>query len=343
MPEDAKLTFLGITLFSVFAVLLGLPSSVLLHELGHIVMCRLLGFRVLSLSVLPVVLYRTDNSWKLTWTGKLGLSGSVGCCPVGEHHLRLKVFGLTAAGPFASFLSGVAFARLATNGDSAWFHSLTDWLSATALFSFLCGIGSLLPRNTPSGPSDGLWMWIAIRWNKDKDTELACWLLKASSIGGLRPKEWNPSLVKIALSGSTPNAQSRWLEYNWYADTKQLPEAAAVLEWWLQQDLSRVERAIWWYEAAWFEAFSMSNLAAARERLKIGESFGSDKVLECSAWKARAAIAAGEGRCTEAANAAHRAQDAISHLPLDRGLTKGIREDLSELLAADDTAQASSS
>ena len=36
-------------------------------------------------------------------------------------------------------------------------------------------------------------------------------------------------------------------------------------------------------------------------------------------------------------------ETSISHLPLDKGLTKGITEDLSGLLEANDTAQASSS
>jgi hypothetical protein len=60
--------------------------------------------------------------------------------------------------------------------------------------------------------------------------------------------------VKLALGGSTPDAVSKTFEYNWYTDTKQFTEVAAVGEWWLQQSMSRETRAIWRYEAAWFEA-----------------------------------------------------------------------------------------
>jgi hypothetical protein len=125
----------------------------------------------------------------------------------------------------------------------------------------------------------------------------------------------------------------RRFEYNWYADTKQFTEAAAVIEWWLQQSMPQETRAIWWYEAAWFEAFSLSNLARARERLTIAEGLGGGKPVECSAWKARAAIAACEGRFADALSAADRANQAVSLLMRDLGLAEGIREDLLELIA----------
>jgi len=283
--------------------------------------------------MLPVALYRTDRSWRLAWWVRFKMPGGVVCCPVGERHFRIRVFFLTAAGPFASLLSSGAFGWLAANLDSTWLHSLTGWFSATALFSFWFGLGNLLPVNTPLGPSDGLWMWMAARRSKDADRQLAFWLLRASSIGGLRPREWSPALVKLALLGSGPDALSKTFEYNWYADTKQFTEAAAAVEWWLHQSMPRETRAIWWHEAAWFEAFSMSNLPTALERLTVAESLGGGKLVECSAWKARAAIAACDGRYADALSAADRANQAVSLLILDAGLAKGIRGDLLELIA----------
>src|SRR5580658_4599124 len=118
-------------------------------------------------------------------------------------HFRMRVFFLTAAGgPFASLFSSGVFEWLAANLGSTWFHSLAGWFSATALFSFWFGLFNLLPVNTPVGPSDGLWMWMAARRSKKADRLLAFWLLRASSIGGLRPREWSPALVKLALGGS---------------------------------------------------------------------------------------------------------------------------------------------
>jgi hypothetical protein len=104
---------------------------------------------------------------------------------------------------------------LAANLGSTWFYSLAGWFSATALFSFWFGLFNLLPVNTPVGPSDGLWMWMAARRSKKADRLLAFWLLTASSIGGLRPGEWSPALVKLALGGSGPDAMSKTFEYNW--------------------------------------------------------------------------------------------------------------------------------
>jgi hypothetical protein len=204
----------------------------------------------------------------------------------------------------------------------------------SAIFGLLVSIViHLVPIRTRTGVSDGLWRLAAIKRDQYDDRSIAAWLLKASSIAGLRPREWNPELVKRAFGGTAVSREAKWLEYNWYADTGQLHEAAALIEWWLQQDqISRVEKAIWWYEAAWFEAFSVGNLARARERFQAAEAFKGDGGAECSEWKARAAIAAGEGRIADTAYAADRARQVLRHLPIDEGLDKGIREDLSTLL-----------
>jgi len=167
------------------------------------------------------------------------------------------------------------------------------------------------------------------------DQLLAQWLLKASSVGGLRPREWNQELVSRALGGANDSHASettRWLEYNWYADRGQVREAGEIIEWWLKQRTSPVEQALWWYEAAWFEAFSKGDVAGARERLRVADDFGVEKEVECSAWKARAAIAAREGRFTDASYAANRAQLALRDEVEDKGITKGVIADLHELL-----------
>jgi hypothetical protein len=163
------------------------------------------------------------------------------------------------------------------------------------------------------------------------DLALAQSQLYASSISGLRPREWNPELVKRALSGGEPTWLSQWFAYSWYADTGGIREAADALEWILEQPLPRVDHAIWKYEAAWFEVFSRGDLEAARERLKVAERCPSDPDTESSAWKARAAIAAAECRFEDAIGAVRQAVDTLK-MPLDDGLRKGIREDLDWVL-----------
>ena len=111
-----------------------------------------------------------------------------------------------------------------------------------------------------------------------------------------------------------------------------LSDKPLAIEWWLNQSVPLVDVAVWWYEAAWFEAFSKGNLAAAKERLNVAEGFPRDERVDCSAWKARAVIAACEGRQADAECAAAKAEDAIRHLTLDEGLAKGIKEDLLTVL-----------
>jgi hypothetical protein len=204
-------------------------------------------------------------------------------------------------------------------------------LSSTGLFSLLTGSLALLPQRTRLGISDGLWMLTALIGGPESERNLSQWLLWGSSVSGLRPREWNPDLVERALGGQ-PTPLSRWLEYNWHADNGHIREAAKAIEWWLNQKIPQVDLALWWYEAAWIEAFSSGDLAAAKERLNVAERFPHDERLDCSAWKAHAVIAACEGRRADAASAAANAEQAIRHENLDEGLAKGIREDLRAVL-----------
>jgi hypothetical protein len=139
--------------------------------------------------------------------------------------------------------------------------------------------------------------------------------------------------VKRALDVPAPTPGSRWLEYNWYADTGQFQEAEAALEWWLLQPMLREDQARWLYEAAWFEAFSKNNLVAACERLKSADDLPRNGQVAFEAWKARAAIAARGGRFTDAAYAASQAECAARHSVFDLGIAKAAKEDLHELLS----------
>jgi hypothetical protein len=123
------------------------------------------------------------------------------------------------------------------------------------------------------------------------------------------------------------------VEYNWHADSGRVGEAAAALDWWLEQSVPRPMQAIWSYEAVWFEVFSRNDLAAARERLRTAARFRDETGAAVAIWKAEAAIAAAEGRPADAAAAAHETEQALRRAPIDSGLARAIREDLAVLLA----------
>jgi hypothetical protein len=315
----------------VIIVPFGLILAIFVHESGHALAGRVLGFRVLGVSLPYVTVNRTNSSWKVTWSRALGVSGSVRAIPLSGRYLRVRLFVVTSAGPCASMLSCAICAWIVRNQASAWPEFLMGSLSSTGLFSLLTGSLALLPQRTRLGISDGLWMLTALIGGPESERNLSQWLLWGSSVSGLRPREWNPDLVERALGGP-PTPLSRWLEYNWHADNGHVREAAKAIEWWLNQKIPQVDLALWWYEAAWFEAFSSGDHAAAKERLNIAEQFPQDERLDCSAWKARAVIAACEGRRADAASAAANAEQAIRHENLDEGLAKGIREDLRSVL-----------
>lgn len=87
------------------------PVQVAVHEVGHAVAGRMVGFRLVSLRVGPVCFSRDTGHWRLAWQrlGPAGLAGLmlglVTCTPEGGRMVRLRWALFTAGGAAANLLA----------------------------------------------------------------------------------------------------------------------------------------------------------------------------------------------------------------------------------------------
>lgn len=99
--------------------------TILLHELGHLVAGRIVGFRFRELMLFGIVLRRTDEGWE--WkVNRFVYGGHAGSRAVGLHNLSRRLAIIIAAGP------GVTIASI---GIAALL--LLIWPSSPALFVWI--------------------------------------------------------------------------------------------------------------------------------------------------------------------------------------------------------------
>ncbi len=319
-------------------LLCSLITAVSFHEAGHAAAASLLGFRIQMFAIWPVCVHRMGGTWRLDFSPRFarGVSGFVGAYPLRARNLRVRTIGWIFAGPLSSIASAVVCIWLADISIENGLEGISIFLRGVAVCSMVCALVSFLPFAT-RGKSDGRHI-VEILCGKTALLRLAAMWSLTCATSRLRPRQWDPGLVSLALNDSVsirqPGIEStvHWLSYNWCADTGRTACASDSLGWLLSERATETDRRFAFWEAVWFEVFSNNNVSAARERLEMAEQFAGD-IPAFMTWKARAAIAAAEGRHEEANNFAAKAVSSIeSESTISPGLSQAIEDDLNELL-----------
>lgn len=320
-------------------LLCSLIIAVGLHEGGHAAAGSLLGFRIQMFSIWPVCAHRARGTWHLDYSRRFvrGLSGFVGAYPLYATNLRIRTIGLISAGPISSAAAAGLCIWLANISERNGLQGASPLLRGIAVCSILCALASFLP-SAKHGKSDGRQI-LEILCGKAAFLRLiAIWALTCPT-SKLRPSQWDPGLVSLALNdavciGTTAELGStvHWLRYNWCADTGRTACARDCLDWLLSERAAKADRLLALWEMVWFEVFSNNNVSAARERLEVAERSAGDS-SSFMIWKAKAAISAAEGRQEEANSFAAEAISAIeSESSISPGFSQAIKGNLNELL-----------
>jgi hypothetical protein len=241
-----------------------------------------------------------------------------------------------AAGPLFSFLGAIGAAKLST---IVHYPELRLFFEGIAYLSIPVGFVSLVPFARYGLKTDGYLLFELITGRKGIRRLLAINSLLSSS-DEFHPREWDAGLVELALDESVkinrPFAVDPlllYIRYQRFADTGAVDPARDALAEILRQPLSKAERFIWQWEAVWFEAFSAGNVEAARE-MELRSEQQAPVATGAQVWKAKAAIAARQGRMKEAREAANKALSCCQGEPgYTAALIRALREDLDELLA----------
>ena len=130
------------------ALFTGLSSAVVLHEAGHLLGALANDFEVSGVVLGPFRFVRLGASWTLVFKTHRLVEASVSAFPKTEENWRRKMMIVVAAGPLATFLSGLAsmFLLHMHSGADNWF---IWYLRAFAQVSFLIFVLGLVP-NHPS-------------------------------------------------------------------------------------------------------------------------------------------------------------------------------------------------
>ena len=134
----------GLLAFQVVVLLLGTA----VHELGHAVAARAVGFRVAGVRVGPLLAMpaAAGGGWRVRMTWEMALGGELLPDPVRPDRLRARHAAMIAGGPAAHLLLAAAAlaVALATGGVLLWFTTAT--LAAGALANLVPGRPRLMSR-----------------------------------------------------------------------------------------------------------------------------------------------------------------------------------------------------
>lgn len=278
-------------------LLLWLLPIVALHEIGHALAARLVGFRIAWVHIGPFVIARKQmRQFRKSVQTPKEILGSVAAFPLNGLDLERRALAFFAGGPSASAIVFLCLAfAVYYMGDTA--STVAQYISRGA---FLSSAWILIPDLLLiSSDSQGI---IKIIRGRFDPRPLASLGIAAISILGVRPRDWEPSLLLLleGSSGTTDlDAGPYLLMYYRAFDCGKLEVAGRHLDKALSCDVSgtpRLENTIR-NEAAYFEAAVRDNLDTARalQAAVVPEFVTPDELL-----RTRAAIARSEGHEKEA-------------------------------------------
>lgn len=225
----------------VLGIVLTLLLVLALHEAGHLLGGRLAGFRMLLYVVGPLRIEQAGERLRLGLNRSLAMWGGVAASvPQDTRDLRRRMLLVVAGGPVTSLLGGAAVLALANalGLREASTTSLAEVLGTMAVIIFgavsvLIGVVTLIPGKSSGFYTDGARFLRLLRPGPETDREVAVLALTGLSMGGRRPREWDPALVAQALvpaEASLYEPAARLLAHAHALDSGRIDEARAHLE-----------------------------------------------------------------------------------------------------------------
>jgi hypothetical protein len=290
---------LAITLGLIASVTLLTFTPVLMHELGHLIAAKRLGFGVTAFQVGPFVIRWTGRKAKLQWfRGRL--AGHVQTFPLHMENLRTRYLEMIKGGPTGDFVSiclgssvAAYYALLASNEGS----TRARVLIACALLVLL---SSLQLLNFIRGPKRSRDAQMIKELREPYGNAVAAhWAARSIWIRGARPRDWDARLLDDATDPRLDylaRVNVLTMRYFHAIDLKDLDEARR----WLHQALGEIPeqpkgagevRRFIEIENAFIEG--MRGVVEPLPELADHEVFGGYL-------RAKAAVASAEGRVKDA-------------------------------------------
>ncbi len=174
------------------------------HELGHVVAGRAVGFRFGRFGVGPFCIEHQNDRLRVRWLPPHLWGPFALVYPVTSERMSTSLAWYVAGGPMASLaLAASAWSMAAAIGSGVGFR-FASW---TALASACVFVATAQPFGTGSGvPSDGGRLWGLMRGDANARSAAALAVLDGQAVTGLRPRFWDPKVVAVAGEMTRPPA-----------------------------------------------------------------------------------------------------------------------------------------
>lgn len=295
--------------FSAFVGMLLL--SILLHELGHLLGGRLVGFHFVLLIVGPFKVQRIGQQLHYGWNRHLNLAGGLSASVPKDHrHLRRRMLMMAAGGPAISLLcSGLAL-YLVLRAET-WPQGLLLLFGAmNSAISLL----TLAPLPTCGLASDGSRLLLLLRGRPAAARWCAAVALSYTSLNQ-RPRAWDRTLLDAALAvpdGSLDDVSAHFLAYYAALDRGDSAAAARHLAYALanRQAYPPAFQPGLFLEAAYLAAQQGDATAG---RVWLDQAAGGAFIEPPTRARATAAVLFAEGRYAEAVTTSQAGLTSLAH------------------------------
>ena len=217
----------GLVILPVFAF--GVALS--LHQAGHLFAGRLAGFTAVRIKFGRFALREDVEPTDVLSLGFLVMR------PNNGKDLRRRLMYLVAGGPLASLLVPLLLEATLQLVQGRWgeiYFLLPAAVHLFSTFSFLLGIGSLLPDIDSKGNfSDGTRLLMLMKNDFRASRWLAIVELQLGLSSGRNPHDWGEDLAARALGhkdDSFDTVAAHWLGYLWASARQDLGQATKCLE-----------------------------------------------------------------------------------------------------------------
>ena len=227
--------------FSIIAVVtVALIITITIHEIGHLIAGKVVGFKFYMLTVGPFKIQRKGDRLQAGLNRHLNIGGGLTIMlPETEQYQDSDMFWFILGGPLGNFfftLVSLATVLTLAMNSSDLAGSLTAYIVyTTAFISLLLGVTALLPANSDLFESDGTQLLDLKRGGDKAAIKQKLMVLTLSVWNGTRPRDIDKgkldSLLEVTAGKTDTGALTvRLLSALYHLDSGQINEAEALID-----------------------------------------------------------------------------------------------------------------
>ena len=209
--------------------------STAIHEIGHLVMARFMGFKAVRVKLGPFSIHRRpDQGLDSEEVMSMGMAL---LRPLGKQRLTARLAWLALGGPLASLLAPLAVEAgwsLVAAQPGTGYRLTSFGIHVFTVLSVLYGVASLMPDTDSSGNfSDGARLLMLLKNDTNARRWLAIVKLQEALSSGVHPREWEEVVVEQAVASNDESLDTvigHWLAHLWAAGGHDLAPATRYLE-----------------------------------------------------------------------------------------------------------------